>query len=391
LAANYDLVVVGAGIFGASCAYHAKRLGIPRVLLIEKGAGPGCGTTGASAAIIRQHYSNKVLSEATRESIGIFRMLERELATPDELFRNVGWYFLVPPDGLQAARDNIDMQKRIGIETSMMTIAEAPDTFPWINPEGVAAVVHEPGAGYADPIRCAEAFVRRFEALGGLTKFNTRCDAILRNGDRVEGVATSGGRFSAEWVVNAAGPWSMALAATAQIPLPIKIFREQETIWQCRYSAEMPGSSISNAVDAVYLRPMGQGRYTIGRGYPKEYTEADADNFDRHADDDVVNDIQQRVQHRFPPFARATYLNGFSSLYDVTPDWYPFLGPRGDVAGYADASGGSGHGFKLAPALGSRLASWISEGRAAPEIKQLSYDRVISGKMFTQRFGGNRG
>jgi glycine/D-amino acid oxidase-like deaminating enzyme len=183
----------------------------------------------------------------------------------------------------------------------------------------------------------------------------------------------------------------MALAATAQIPLPIKIFREQETVWQCKYFAEMPKSSISNAVDAIYLRPMGQGRYTIGRGYPKEYTEVDANQFDCRADDEVVNDIQNRVERRFPPFARSKYLNGFSSLYDVTPDWYPFLGPRSDVAGYADASGGSGHGFKLAPALGSHLASWLSEGRAAPDIEQLSYDRVISGKLFTQRFGGNRG
>jgi glycine/D-amino acid oxidase-like deaminating enzyme len=75
----------------------------------------------------------------------------------------------------------------------------------------------------------------------------------------------------------------------------------------------------------------------------------------------------------------------------VTPDWYPFVGTRSDVAGYADASGGSGHGFKLAPALGSRLASWLWSGKAPPDVERLSHDRVITNRMYEQKFGGNRG
>jgi sarcosine oxidase subunit beta len=192
-------------------------------------------------------------------------------------------------------------------------------------------------------------------------------------------------------VVNAAGPWSAGLAKTAKIDLPVSIYREQETIWECPHADEMPPSSISNSVDAIYLRPMGQRRYTVGRGFPKEYTEADPKNYVRGVDDWFVNDILTRVQRRFPPFARARCIDGFASLYDVTPDWYPFVGLRRDVPGYADASGGSGHGFKLAPALGKHLARWISSGRVTPEVARLSYDRVPDGRMFVQKYGGNRG
>jgi len=390
LATNYDFIVVGAGIFGASVAYQLKKLGAPRVLLIEKGSAAAAGTTSASAAIIRQHYSNQVLSEITRESISILRDLEQERGKAN-LFKAAGWYFLIPENSLAGARDNVEMQRRAGIDTSLAPIDGIEGELPWLNPEGVAAVVHEPGSGYADPVNCTEALVEQFERLGGNTRFGTKCNALVRTGDRVAGVMTDGGMFSANCTVNACGPWSSALAASAHIPLPIRIFREQETIWQCRHAAQMPPSSISNAVDAIYLRPMGEGRYTIGRGFPKEYTEVDPESYDKRADDEVVQDILTRVQLRFPPFANAAYLNGFASLYDVTPDWYPFVGVRSDVAGYADASGGSGHGFKLAPALGLRLAAWLWSGKVSPDIARLSYDRVITNRMFEQKFGGNRG
>ena len=75
----------------------------------------------------------------------------------------------------------------------------------------------------------------------------------------------------------------------------------------------------------------------------------------------------------------------------MTPDWYPFTGPRAGLAGYCDASGGSGHGFKIAPAIGRELAGWIVDGRAAADFAGLSYDRVARKELFQQAYGGNRG
>ncbi len=363
---NFDFIVAGAGIFGASVAYQLKKLGAGRVLLIERGSGSAAGTTAASAAIIRQHYSNEVLSQVTRESIGILQGLAQEQGRSD-LFQAAGWHFLIPEDSLEGARDNVNMQRHAGIKTSLSLIDEIRADLPWLNPDGVAAVVYEPGSGYADPVHCTEALVQQFERLGGTTMFGTACNALIRNGDRIDGVVTKSGTFSAQCTVNACGPWSSALAASAGVSLPVRIYREQETVWQCKHAAEMPGGSISNGVDAIYLRPMGEGRYTIGRGFPKEYEDANPDAYDKRADDHVVQDILTRAQLRFPPFAHAVYLNGFASLYDVTPDWYPFIGRRSDVSGYADASGGSGHGFKLAPALGARLADWLLSGKVSPK------------------------
>jgi glycine/D-amino acid oxidase-like deaminating enzyme len=389
LSASFDAVVVGAGILGASTAYHLRKAGAS-VLLIEQYAGAGRGPTGASAAIIRQHYSNRVLSELTGESIRILADLKQRRGNA-QLLQQTGWFFLVPEHLLESARDNIRMQQQAGVVTSLIEISEAKARFRWLNPDGVAAVVFEPNSGYADPVDCTEAFVAEFEQLGGQVRFGTPCHELLHDGKTVQGVKTSAGVFKAGVTVNSCGPWSKKLAATAGIDIDLRVYREQETIWQCKHGQEMPPCSISDAVDAVYLRPMGQDRYTIGRGFPKEYTEADPDRYDKGADDDFINDVLHRIQMRFLPFANAKYLNGFASLYDVTPDWYPFVGPRTDVRGYADACGGSGHGFKLAPALGARLAAWLRGDSVSAEVRRLSHDRVPEQRLFVQKYGGNRG
>ena len=65
--------------------------------------------------------------------------------------------------------------------------------------------------------------------------------------------------------------------------------------------------------------------------------------------------------------------------------------PRAGVVGYADFSGGSGHGFKIAPAIGRELADWLLTGKGADDFRQFSHDRIAAGNLFVQSFGGNRG
>ena len=107
----------------------------------------------------------------------------------------------------------------------------------------------------------------------------------------------------------------------------------------------------------------GKGRFIIGRGFPKDYFDVDPYNYKTSADQDFIADVQTRVERRFPAFAGMKLIEAYAALYDVTPDWYPIVGPRSGIAGYADFSGGSGHGFKIAPAIGKRI------GRVAADRK----------------------
>jgi sarcosine oxidase, subunit beta len=384
----YDVVVAGAGIVGASTAYHLKREGVERVLLCER-RGLASGGTGKSAAIIRQHYSTPLLALLTKESIGLFVAMPEQMGA-DGGYVRAGYSFLVPPEMIEGARKNVAMQQGIGIDTGFVDESEYAERFPWLNPEGIEGVVYEPDGGYADPVQAVEAFVKGFRDLGGEVRTNTPVRELRRAGDRVIGVITDDGPIDCATVVNAAGPWAKPLANNAGIELDMRSLREQDTVWEARGDRPLPECAISAAVDAIYVRPLGERRYIVGRGFPKDYFPADPYNYKETADEEFVSDVLTRLERRFPPFAGLKRIDSYSALYDTTPDWYPFVGPRGGLEGYADACGGSGHGFKIGPAIGRHLARWIATGAVDEDFAALSYDRIAAGRLFVQAYGGNR-
>jgi len=386
---SYDVIVVGAGITGASTAYHLLRENAGKVLLIDREI-PAAGGTGKSAAIIRQHYSTALAARLTKDSIQQFMRMPDELGASGGFVRS-GWRMLVPAEMMDAARKNIEIQKSVGVVTELLDGAEAAADLPWLNPEGVAGIAYEPDGGYADPVQSTEAFVEAFKNAGGEVRTRTPVRALLGDAKLVTGVMTEAGPVHAGAVVNAAGPWAGPLANSVGLELPLRAVREQETIWEMRAERPIPDSPVSDALEAIYLRPLGDRRFVIGRGFPKDYVDADPYNFKHSPDEEFVSDILERMEIRFPTFQGAKRIDAFAALYDVTVDWYPFVGPRTGVGGYFDASGGSGHGFKIGPAIGKELAGWIANGRAADDFRQLSYDRVHEDRLFIGAYGGNRG
>jgi sarcosine oxidase subunit beta len=385
---SYDAIVVGAGISGAAIAYHLRKAGA-KTLLLERGE-PASGGTGKSAAIIRQSYSTPLLVRLARASITMFENAKAELGRGAG-FMQSGYCFVVSPEMLEGANKNVAMQRRLGIVNEWCEGAGFSQHLPDINPDGIAGIVYEPHGGYADPVQAAEAYVEAFKALGGEFRARTPVRRLLRDGDRITGVELDDSEIAASVVVNAAGPWAKPLAESAGLALPLRSVREQDTVWEVPGGRGVPKTSISMGVDATYYRPLGLGRFIIGRGFPKEYSDVDPYNYKTSADDAFIADVQTRVERRFPAFTGMKLIEAYAALYDVTPDWYPFVGPRSGIAGYADFSGGSGHGFKIAPAISKELADWLLTGKVADDFRQFSHDRIAANDMFVQSFGGNRG
>jgi sarcosine oxidase subunit beta len=388
MGARYDVVVVGCGISGAAIAYYLAKSG--RSVAVFERDRPASGGTGYSAAIVRQHYSTPLMARLAKAAMEILRGAPAELGA-DAGYRKAGYFFLTPPDALEATRRNVAMQQALGIATRMLEPAEIAGRCPWLHTEGVAGVAEEPDGGYADPEMATNAFMAAAGRLGATLLAQTPVRGLLREGDRVTGVLTDEGEVRAGITVNAAGPWAAPLAASAGIELRMRTVREQDTVWEARPNRPLPDSSVSNAVDAIYIRPLGDRRFIVGRGFPKAYTDVDPYNYKRSADDEFIADVQHRLELRIPTFAGAKLVNSYAALYDVSVDWYQYVGPREGLAGYADFSGGSGHGFKVAPSIAAELAAWLTTGAVADDFRRLSYDRVGRGALFVQSYGGNRG
>ena len=300
---SYDAIVVGAGISGAATAYYLAQKGA-RVLLLER-AEAASGGTGKSAAIIRQSYSTPLLVRLARDSIRLLDGMKDELGR-DGGFVRAGYCFLLSQEMLEPARRNLAMQRDLGVANEWRDGAGFPEHLPEMNPDGVAATVYEPHGGYADPVQATEAYRLGFCALGGEYRSRTPVRRLLREGDRVIGVETDGGAIRGGVVVNAAGPWAKPLAESIRLPLPLRSVREQDTVWQVPAGRRVPEVSISNGVDAIYFRPLGQNRFIIGRGFPKDYVDVDPYNFKLTVDEEFVFDVQARVERLMIDTKRLT-------------------------------------------------------------------------------------
>lgn len=376
----FDAIVIGAGIFGACTAYQLKKQGAGRVLLIDRDR-PASGVTGRSAGIVRQQYAHPLPVALARHTIDLFKAMPTELDT-DCIYKQTGHCFLIGADMLDAVRQNLTMQRQFGIDTTLIAGAGMHElTGPLIR-DGIAAVIYERLGGHVDPTAATEAYAMAFARLDGAARFGVPVRSLSRVGDRVTGVQTDGGTIDAGIVVNAAGPWAAALAASVNIPMTLAVTREQVTTWRARRRQYVPIAPLASGPDGIYLCPMGDQLVMVGRSFPKESEVVDPLRYKMSPDPETAGDIRDRIVRRFHALADAAIASTRTLLCDDTVDHYPYIGPRTGLEGYADACGGGSHGFKLAPAIAHELARWILTGQVEDDFADLSYDRLERGKPF---------
>ena len=156
----------------------------------------------------------------------------------------------------------------------------------------------------------------------------------------------------------------------------------------------------ADAVDAVYERPelgrpagTGHSAVLVGTGFPKSYPTGDPDAYpSQDALPNLVAELRERLAVRQPMLANAPVLEAKIGLYDITPDWHPLLGRVPELDGLLLITGGSGHGFKLAPALAELVAADACGERIDyAEIGLFSLARFARGdSVFASAYGGNR-
>lgn len=388
--AGYETVVVGGGILGAAIAWELSQRGMS-CALFEAGTF-GHESTGKSAAIVRMHYSNPQVVRMALRARELFSLLPDVLGCPP-VYHPVGWLFLVDEANRENANRNHIMQLAEGSQSIEVPVGELDSYVPGINPEGIAYALYERQSGFADPLATTDAYVNAARSLGAQAYERAAVDSLVVESGRVRGVVVDGRRIGCDTVVLAAGAWSRALGRSVGIELPIQITREQDVIFETLPEPALP-HSVSMQVDRTYMRPLveeGDGLMLIGRGFPKPYDYVDCDTYTRTVDDAFVSDIRTRMTTRFPRLAGMHLRGGRVGLYSVTPDWHPLLGPVRGVEGLHLATGGSGHCFKLGPAIAEMVAGEIVGDRPDyVDIGDFRLERFVENDVFNSTYGGNR-
>jgi sarcosine oxidase subunit beta len=393
---RHDVVIVGGGIMGATTLYEFARRGVD-ALMLEAEPGFGGRDSSKTAGLIRTHYSNPAVVRMAIRGRDAFRDIAAEAGVPP-VFQEIGYVFLASDESLERARANVEMQRGEGAEVEELPPSALERFAPGAATTGVAAIFHEPGSGYVDPVPAANAFIAAARARGASAQSGVLVRRVVAEHGRITGVETEDGRIGAERVVLAAGAWSQGLARGLGVDLPIEYSVEQELVLAVA-EGSAPRASISNAVDAVYERPelghaAGPGRAAVlvGTGFPKTYPTGDPDAYpSQDALPDLVAELRGRLAIRQPALATAEALEAKIGLYDITPDWHPLLGRVPDVEGLLLVTGGSGHGFKLAPAFAELVAADACGERIEyAEVGMFSLERFARGEVFVGAYGGNR-
>jgi glycine/D-amino acid oxidase-like deaminating enzyme len=361
-----DIVVIGGGCTGASTAFHLMRRGARRVVLLEQKTA-GSGPTAKSSGIIRLHYSYEPLIRLAARSRDVFSHFE-EITGATADFRRTGFLLLGSHAQLPALKANVALQRSLGLQTCALSPEDVWLLDRRLELADVGGAAFEPDSGYADGYATVAGFTGAGRRLGLQLWESAPALRILveRNG-RVRGVESPRGLIETPSVLVAAGPWTPFLVEPLGVRIPIRSTRQQVVQFGLPRGFGGLDMVCGDLIQGFYVRPETGETVLAGvLGHDRE-EEVPPDESNHGVDFDFVETLGRMWARRFPGAAEATVHGDFASLYDVTPDWQPILGPVDGVEGLFMAAGFSGHGFKLSPALGKSLppCSW---GRLPPLI-----------------------
>jgi len=378
-----DFAILGAGVMGASIAFHLAQRKAGRVVVIDKDH-VGRGGSGRSSALIRMHYSFPAEVQLALLSLRMFERWE-ELVGEAPLFQKTGFVRIVHPNEVDRLDRNVEMQRKLGVNVHLISRKELQELEPdWVV-DDVEFAAYEPDSGYGDGAAVANDFLARARDLGACYLPRTQATALRVAGGRIQGVVTDQGVIDSPVVVVATGPWTSPLFQGIGFDLPIETEYHQVAILINAPDMKSGGCACIDSGTQTYFRPDGADKFLVGDFYGQR--PVDPDNYPQRASDESLEEVLERACRRVPKLEKAEVLRGVTGVYDMTPDSRPLLGEIPDIAGLHVCAGFSGMGFKISPAVGLVMSELLLNGMGKTvDISAFRPSRFAEGKPIRAEF-----
>jgi sarcosine oxidase subunit beta len=362
-----------------------------RVEIFEQAPGLGYGSSGYSTGFLRAYYSFDETMQLALDGIGAYKAWDEYTQLGDEAdasFTETGALWML---GYREAENKAMVERlgRFGVTSEVMDADDVAkkwpclDTspFPEFNDEGDEVVkdlgefsaVHEHGCGHMDSNLCLSDMKKVLDREGVKVHMSTPVDAFetTADGSKVTGVKLGGSGqragevVAAGTVVNCAGPWfgklndkSSVKTSTEMLPTRIHVGHKhiEGEYLDLPFVADGWGNS------GIYFMPRRQNSQLVFGSVAHRFESevVDPDDYNTSLDPDVKQDYLTCLFHRLPGMPRSGQIHGFAHMYTVNQDdVHPVVG-ESEVDNLFLAYGESGHGFKLAPAIGALLAQQIT-------------------------------
>lgn len=387
---SFDIIVIGAGVIGASVAFHLAELGAKSVLVLDRDQ-VGSGTGAQSSGILRTHYSVPENVRLAHQSWAAFAAYADYVDDPEASSGLVQCGYMIAARGderVRALRGAIAAQRQMGITVEEVDAAIAHDRLPIAEFHEHELIGYEPQAGYADAYLVNTGFARAARRRGVKILEGVGATGLISHGSRVTGVKTDQGDFHAGLVISTQNMWALELAQWLPFQVPLVPERHQVISLQASvdYTKHMPVFKDLASEGMLYYRSYGGKQMLVSEGLVGEALSA-PDNNQGDVSLDKVVEIGAQVAQRFPAYAEAQLASSWTGVYDVTPDWNPVLGPIPGVDGLLVGFGFSGHGFKLSPAIGKVMAQAALGLATDVSLAPYGIERFSEGKLLVGLYG----
>jgi glycine/D-amino acid oxidase-like deaminating enzyme len=372
-----DVVVVGAGVVGASCAFYLAAAGV-RVRLYDRSyIASGSSGSCEGNVLAWDKELERELPLALR-SADLWEGLSHELDDDFEYDRKGSVVVAETEEELAASAERVQTLAGLGVKGEVLDAGALRREEPYAAHDLPGGVLY-PGDAQLEPRLATAALVKAAVAQGATLTIDRSVDRIIRSRGRVTGIETSSGRIPAGAVVIAAGVWTPALLETAGLSVPVTPRKGQIVVLErspVRFRRKLSEAGYVAAVKAseaalqiamvVESTPSG----TALLGSSRQHV-----GFDREVDLAVAAAIARRAARFFPVLHDARALRVYSGLRPLTPDHVPIVGPFAEAPNLCVATGHEGAGIGLAPATGELVAAW-HRGEPSPlPIEWFSPDR----------------
>jgi glycine/D-amino acid oxidase-like deaminating enzyme len=372
---RYDAVIIGAGAFGCSLAYHLGRAG-KRVALMDRVE--VASQTSPRAAGLFKH----VQSTATRTAVAALSArkviaFEQDTGLPLPAVCSGSLMVASRPAHAEHLRREVARARAWGARAELVDAATASRLMPMLRAEKLLAIAHVPDDLYIDePKQLLDAYLQA-AVLAGVDVFpHTNVTGIHVEQGRTRGVVTSRGETAAPVVVDAAGAWARAVGALAGANLPVVSLRHQLYLTDA-IEGMAPQFPMIRFVDAgVYVRPARQG-LMVGAfevdPLPLDVSRREGFSMEQTPlDFSVLARAQATIEEYVPALKGSTVREHRAGLFTMTADGQFMAGPVSEVRGLWVVTGCNGSGFSFSPGLGQTVSEWIVDGVPSIDLHEFS-------------------
>ena len=382
------VIVIGGGVVGSSIAYHLRRTFDGPVTVIERDPSYRRASSFLAMGGVRQQFSSLANIQLAQRSIRFYKRFDADLRvpghTPRANFSPRGYLFLVTDANAERFERRYRRQRALGAHVERLDLDGIRRLVPDLYLDDVRFGVFGPDDGYANPREVLAGF-RHAAAAGGADYVASEVVGIEQAQGRVRGVVLgSGDRIEGAAVVNAAGPFAARVGSLAGVDVPVQPVRQHlfrcalPRTWPYRFPVVIDPTGVhwrhedpvdDNDIDGIVV-----ARTRLDEP-PGENFECDEKRW--------TTDFRQPLVRRLPALADAELVEGWSGLYEMTPDHNPLIGEHPDLGGFHLANGFSGHGLMMAPAVGEAVAELVATGTTrSVDLTPFDVTRFARGEMF---------